>query len=111
MGFQIEDGVLIKYTEEPGVTEAVIPDSVTQIGNEAFSGCTSLASITIPDSVTEIGNGAFSGCESLKKLTIFGCTVDSTLWNWDKVKISDVRSMLEKKSTTSQWTTPQSICL
>jgi hypothetical protein len=47
-----------------------IPDSVTTIGNGAFSGCSSLASITIPDSVTTIGNGAFSGCSSLTSITI-----------------------------------------
>ena len=36
MGFEIENGVLIKYTEEPGVTEIVIPNGVTSIGNFAF---------------------------------------------------------------------------
>lgn len=36
-----------------------IPDSVTQIGNNAFYLCTSLQSINIPDSVTQIGFAAF----------------------------------------------------
>ena len=40
MAFQIENGVLKKYTEEPGVTEVVIPDGVTEIGSSAFYGCT-----------------------------------------------------------------------
>ena len=59
MGFEIENGVLKKYTEERGVTEVVIPDGVTSIGNWAFIGCSSLTSVTIPDSVTSIGDSAF----------------------------------------------------
>ena len=42
-----------------GCKSTVIPDSVTRIGNYAFSGCTGLTSVTIPDSVTSIGKYAF----------------------------------------------------
>ena len=31
MGFEIENGVLKKYTEEQDVTEVVIPDGVTAL--------------------------------------------------------------------------------
>jgi len=48
----------------------VFPESVTEIGNGAFDGCTSLSNIIIPESVTEIGNGAFYGCASLKKVSL-----------------------------------------
>ncbi|MBR4295084.1 MAG: leucine-rich repeat domain-containing protein, partial [Bacteroidaceae bacterium] len=47
-----------------------IPDSVTFIGEDAFSYCKSLRSITIPDSVTSIGEGAFHCCTSLESITI-----------------------------------------
>ncbi len=47
-----------------------IPDSVTSIGDYAFSRCSSLASVTIPNSVTSIGNYAFSRCSSLESVTI-----------------------------------------
>ncbi len=53
-----------------GLTSITIPDSVTNIGTSAFSGCTGLTSITIPDSVTMIGNSAFSGCIGLTSITI-----------------------------------------
>ena len=52
------------------LTSVTIPDSVTSIGNSAFSGCTSLTSVTNPDSVTSIGDYAFSGCSSLTSVTI-----------------------------------------
>ena len=43
-----------------------IPNSVTTIDNNAFSGCTGLTgSLTIPNSVTSIGANAFSGCSGL----------------------------------------------
>lgn len=41
------------------LTSITIPDSVTSIGDNAFSGWSSLTSFTIPDSVTSIGEGAF----------------------------------------------------
>ena len=58
------------YIDEQLVTDLVIPDSITEIKNHAFTGCTGLTSVTIPDSVTSIGSGAFSGCSSIESITI-----------------------------------------
>ena len=44
--------------------------SLREIGESAFSYCSSLTSVTIPTSVTSIGNGAFSCCFGLKEITI-----------------------------------------
>ena len=71
---EIGGGLLIRNDTVIGcrsyVTTAVIPNSVTSIGDRAFFGCSSLASITIPNSVTSIGEFAFSYCSSLTSVTI-----------------------------------------
>ena len=53
-----------------GCKNTVIPNDVTTVGEDAFSGCTSLTSVTIPDSVMTIGNSAFEDCTSLESVTI-----------------------------------------
>ena len=47
-----------------------IPNSVTSIGESAFSFCDSLTSIIIPNSVTNIGYYAFAFCDSLTSINI-----------------------------------------
>jgi hypothetical protein len=52
------------------LTSVVIPNSVTEIGERAFYGCVSLQNIVIPNSVTNIRENAFSGCTSLTSITM-----------------------------------------
>lgn len=52
------------------LTSVTIPNSVTTIGYDAFSGCIGLTSVTIPTSVTSIGDNAFSSCSGLTSITI-----------------------------------------
>ena len=66
--FVIENGVLKEYCGNE--TNVTIPDGVTEIGEEAFDGCSGLTSVTIPKGVKAIGEGAFDGCSSLTSVTI-----------------------------------------
>ena len=52
------------------ITSITIPNSVTSIGNDAFYKCTSLTSINIPNSVTSICCNAFYGCHKLNNIVI-----------------------------------------
>jgi hypothetical protein len=54
----------------------VIPDSVTNIGNNAFQGCKNLTAITIPPRVESIGGRTFANCEKLTKV-VFSTGVTS----------------------------------
>lgn len=66
----IIDGILTSFASS-GITEYVIPRSVTSIGDRAFYyNCYDLQSVTIPDSVISIGSAAFIGCRSLTSITI-----------------------------------------
>ena len=58
------------YLNGKEVKDLVIPDDVTKIGKSAFSGCSSLSSVSIPNSVTSIGDSAFAGCSSLTSIDI-----------------------------------------
>jgi len=53
----------------------MIPDSVTSIGQRAFSGCSGLTSVTIPSSVSYVGEYAFNGCGNLTNIVVNAGTI------------------------------------
>ena len=57
--------------ENTEITNLVIPDGETSIGNSAFYNCSGLTSIEIPNSVTNIGNSAFYGCSNLSSVKVY----------------------------------------
>ncbi len=47
------------------VTEVILPEGLTAVGDHAFQMCDKLRSVTFPESLTTVGDGAFAYCESL----------------------------------------------
>ena len=60
--------MLIVNGEE--ITDLVIPDDVTSIGNCTFYNCVNLTSITIGEHVASIGASAFRGCSNVTSIVI-----------------------------------------
>lgn len=52
------------------ITQVVIEEGVTTIGEKAFDGCVNLESVKLPNSLTEIHKYAFRDCESLWDIAI-----------------------------------------
>ena len=63
----VEDGA---FCDCPTLTSVVIPNSVTNIGDEAFHGSFNMTSVTIGNSVTSIGASAFFSCKGLHSIII-----------------------------------------
>ena len=58
------------FVDCQSLEDAVIPESVNEIGDFAFAGCSGLKDINIPKAVTRIGEQTFMQCETLTSLTI-----------------------------------------
>ena len=56
------------YLNDVLVSDLVIPNTITRINNNAFSGCISLTNVTMSNTVTDIGEYAFYSCTNLKNV-------------------------------------------
>ena len=53
-----------------GMTDVTIGSGVTTIQSNCFSYCKSLSGVTLPNTLTTIGNRAFFGCENLVNIEV-----------------------------------------
>lgn len=54
--------------EKSKIKHVVIPDSVTEIGAEAFYDCRHLQEVRLPQAVEKMGTSVFAGCSKLKSV-------------------------------------------
>ena len=67
--FDKSQDTLIQYPVGNAATSYAMPNTVTNIGMEAFYGCPNLTSITIGTNVAIIGSAAFEHCPALASIT------------------------------------------
>ena len=68
-----EEGITIlggNAFEETGLTDVVIPDTVTSIGSSLFENCENLQEVTLPEGVTSVPFACFQGCSSLSRVNL-----------------------------------------
>ena len=90
----------------PENSEITLVDGTLSITNEAFKECANLASITIPNSVTIIGGEAFSGCSSLVDVFCYAENVPSASSNTfpsNYLTLYVPNASIDKYKTTSPW--------
>ncbi|KIR03002.1 cell surface protein [Lachnospiraceae bacterium TWA4] len=68
----IPDDFSVWSSYEGRVTSVIITDSIDSIGDNSFSGCTTLKNVQISNSVRSIGMSAFADCTNLESITIPG---------------------------------------
>ena len=96
---EIEEGVLIDLILPKELNE----EALTSIAAKSFAGCPYIRSVVVPETILEIGDEAFADCEFLETIYIFGHgEKDLTLGeNWNGgAEVVYMRAALESVSIT-----------
>lgn len=63
-------GAYSSFKHNETVRSVIVPEGYTFIGNETFTGCVSLETVSLPDTINDIGASAFHNCGALKEIRI-----------------------------------------
>lgn len=97
----VGDGILLAYRGDGG--NLVLPDTVKRIAPEVFANNAGIVSVSLPESLIEIGEDAFRGCRNLKTVAggsnvqairdgaFCGCALE-TAHVWENVKYLGLNS-------------------
>ena len=101
------------FWERTLLTSVTIPDSVTEIGKDAFNGCNGLKNLVFGNGVTEIGESAFSGCSGLLNIKYTGdmagwCQISGLYSVWENGS-SDKKVYVNEAEITGELIIPNSV--
>ena len=65
---------VLSFANNKNIKTVQLPDSITSIGANAFSGCSNLTGIEIPEKVTVIPGNAFLNCAGITEIDLTGIT-------------------------------------
>lgn len=88
------------FADLPNLKTVQLPDSLVKFGDEAFQNCSALKAIRIPDGVTELGNYAFDGCSNLtdvelpEELSIFLAGVFQNCTSLKQITLPDAATSI-----------------
>lgn len=89
-----------------GIPSKIDNMAVTEIGNEAFSECYYITSITIPRSVKTIGDGAFLLCSKLKSVKIPDSVKSIGIYAFEEttkiIRTNDLSRLVKKTGLSSE---------
>ena len=97
--FNKDKSRLVAYPAGKSGISYSIPNSVIDIGSDAFNGCKGLIDISIPNCVTSIGDYAFNDCKGLTDISIPNCVTsigDYAFGNCGNLKELNLPSSLLK---------------
>lgn len=65
-----KSGKKLLYCPQGMYGKVVVPNGVTEIADNAFSGCNEITQVVLPKSVKKIGEKAFLNCQDLQKINL-----------------------------------------
>lgn len=80
--FIIRGGVLTRYNGND--VHVTIPDTVVEIGEQAFYDCAGIQSVKMSQSVTRIRSNAFGGCRSLRDIELSKSLIEIDNWAFSR---------------------------
>lgn len=81
------------------LTSVTVSEGVMTIGDDAFTSCSNLATISLPNSLTSIGKSAFTQCSALTSITIPNNVTEIGGWAFENSGLTD----LYYAGTKAQW--------